>query len=169
MAHTILVLNGPNLNMLGTREPGVYGSNTLADVEALCRAEAGRYGLTADCRQSNHEGVLVDWIQGAMGSAAGIILNAGGYSHTSVALPDAIRAVGVPTVEVHLSNIHAREPFRHHSFISAAAIGMICGFGISGYRLAVSVLAEKLGQLSGRAEAPANSTQEDHRLAAGDR
>jgi len=169
MTNTILVLNGPNLNMLGTREPALYGSQTLADVEQLCRLEAERYGLVAECRQSNGEGVLIDWIQQSAGTAAGIVINPGGYSHTSVAIPDAIRAVGLPTIEVHLSNIHAREPFRHHSFVSAAALGMICGLGSAGYRLAISALAEKLGFAAGVGSATTKTNQEDRRSAAGER
>ncbi|NUZ05537.1 type II 3-dehydroquinate dehydratase [Piscinibacter koreensis] len=144
----ILVLNGPNLNLLGTREPTTYGSATLADVEALCREAAEAHGFSADCRQSNHEGVLVDWIHDAgagfaRGEVAGIVLNAGAYTHTSVALHDAIKGVGVPTVEVHISNVHAREPFRHHSYLSPAATGIVVGFGIAGYRLAIDGLAAK--------------------------
>ena len=143
---TILVLNGPNLNMLGTREPEKYGHATLADVEALCRETAARFGLKADCRQSNREGELIDFIQEAHArSAAGIVINAGGYSHTSIALHDALKAVKVPAVEVHISNIHARESFRHHSYTAMAAFASLCGFGIDGYRLAISGLAAKLG------------------------
>ena len=168
MTNTILVLNGPNLNMLGTREPAVYGAHTLADVEELCRQEAERCGFEADCRQTNHEGLLVDWIQQAMGQAAGIVINPGAYSHTSIAIPDAIRSVGLPTIEVHLSNIHAREPFRHHSFVTAAALGMICGLGITGYRLAISALAEKLSHRPSVGSG-IKINQEDHRVAAGDR
>jgi 3-dehydroquinate dehydratase-2 len=144
MAKRVLVLNGPNLNMLGVREPGTYGTQTLADIEKMCRAEGKKLGLTVTCKQSNREGELVEWIQQALGTAEAIILNPGGYSHTSVAIHDAIRAVGLPVVEVHLSNIHAREPFRHHSYVSAVALGVICGLGAAGYRLALSALAEKL-------------------------
>ena len=140
----ILILNGPNLNMLGTRQPHIYGSETLADVEAACHRHAQALGLTVDFRQSNHEGVLVDWIQEARGSRAGIVVNAGAYTHTSVAILDALLACELPVVEVHLSNIHRREPFRHHSYISQAAIGMICGFGSHGYLLALSALAHRL-------------------------
>lgn len=145
MANTILVLNGPNLNMLGTREPGIYGAQTLAGIEQMCRAEAQRLGVLLEFRQSNHEGELIGWIQGALGTAAGIVINPAGYSHTSVALRDAILAVGLPTIEVHLSNIYNREPFRHHSYISPVATGVLCGFGALGYRLAIAALAEKLG------------------------
>lgn len=146
MAKTVYVLNGPNLNLLGTREPATYGHAKLADVEKLCSDTATHYGLHADCRQSNHEGALIDFIHEAHAkSAVGIILNAGGYSHTSIALHDALAAVKIPTVEVHVSNIYAREEFRHHSFISKVAFATLCGFGIDGYRLAISGLAAKIG------------------------
>jgi 3-dehydroquinate dehydratase II len=145
MPKRVLVLNGPNLNMLGIREPTTYGSQTLADVEAMCKAEGKKLGLTVDCRQSNREGELCEWIQQAYGKMDGIIINPGGYSHTSVAIRDALSAVAIPTIEVHLSNIHAREEFRHHSFVTAVAVGMICGLGATGYRLALEALAERLG------------------------
>ncbi len=145
MATTIYVLNGPNLNLLGTREPTIYGSATLADVEALCRETAGRFGLMADCRQSNREGELIDFIHDARTKAAGIVINAGGYSHTSIALHDALIAVQLPAVEVHVSNVYAREDFRHHSFTARAAFASLCGFGIDGYRLAITGLAAKIG------------------------
>ena len=144
MVKRVLVLNGPNLNMLGVREPATYGSQTLADIEALCKAEAGKLALAVDFRQSNHEGELVTWIQQALGSSDAIVINPGGYSHTSVAIHDALRAVALPVIEVHLSNIHARESFRHHSYVSAVATGVICGLGATGYRLALHALAEKL-------------------------
>jgi 3-dehydroquinate dehydratase-2 len=144
MAHRVLILNGPNLNMLGVREPQTYGTMTLAEIEAICAVEAAAVGLEIECRQSNHEGELVTWIQQAMGKFAAIVLNPGAYSHTSVAIPDAIKAVGLPVAEVHLSNIHAREAFRHHSYVSPVALGVICGFGAAGYRLALRALAEKL-------------------------
>ena len=145
-AATIYVLNGPNLNMLGTREPETYGHASLADVEKLCVETAAQFGLKADCRQSNREGELIDFIHEAHAKkAAGIIINAGGYSHTSIALHDALVAVKIPTVEVHISNIHARESFRHHSFTAMAAFASLCGFGIDGYRLAINGLAAKLG------------------------
>ncbi len=137
----VLVLNGPNLNLLGTREPGIYGTATLADVEALCRDRAAAHSLEADFLQSNHEGVLVDAIQAARDTAAGIVINAGAYTHTSVAIADAISAVGLPVVEVHLSNVHAREEFRHHSFISPVAAAIIIGAGINGYGYAIDQLA----------------------------
>lgn len=145
-AATIYVLNGPNLNMLGTREPEKYGHATLADVEKLCAETAAQFGMKADCRQSNREGELIDFIHDAHAKkAAGIIINAGGYSHTSIALHDALMAVKIPTVEVHISNIHARESFRHHSFTAMAAFASLCGFGIDGYRLAINGLAARLG------------------------
>lgn len=142
---TIYVLNGPNLNLLGTREPETYGHASLADVERLCAETAAQFGLEADCRQSNHEGELVDFIHEAHAKkAAGIVINAGAYSHTSIALHDALMAVKIPTIEVHVSNIHARESFRHHSFTAMAALAVLCGFGIDGYRLAISGLAARL-------------------------
>jgi len=145
-AATIYVLNGPNLNMLGTREPETYGHAKLTDVEKLCKETAAQFGLKAECRQSNREGELIDFIHEAHAKkVAGIIINAGGYSHTSIALHDALVAVKIPTVEVHISNIHARESFRHHSFTAMAAFASLCGFGIDGYRLAINGLAAKLG------------------------
>jgi 3-dehydroquinate dehydratase II len=145
-AATIYVLNGPNLNMLGIREPEKYGHATLADVEKLCAETAAQFGLKADCRQSNREGELIDFIHEAHAKkVAGIVINAGGYSHTSIALHDALVAAKIPTVEVHVSNIHARESFRHHSYTAMAAFASLCGFGIDGYRLAISGLAAKLG------------------------
>jgi 3-dehydroquinate dehydratase-2 len=143
---TIYVLNGPNLNLLGTREPQTYGHARLADVEKLCMETAAQFGLKADCRQSNREGELIDFIHEAHArQAAGIIINAGAYSHTSIALHDALKAVKVPAVEVHISNIHARESFRHHSFTAIAAFAVLAGFGIDGYRLAINGLAAKIG------------------------
>ena len=144
MAKRVLVLNGPNLNMLGTREPGIYGAHTLGDLEALCQATGDELGLSIDFRQSNHEGELVTWIQQAQTSADAILINPAAYSHTSVAIHDALKAVGLPVAEVHLSNIHQREAFRHHSYVSAVAAGVICGFGVTGYRLSLIALAEKL-------------------------
>ena len=144
MAKRVLVLNGPNLNLLGIREPGIYGSKTLKDIEALCREAASELGLTVDFRQSNHEGELVTWIQDARATADAILINPAAYSHTSLAIADALKAVGLPVAEVHLSNIHQREPFRHHSFVSAVAVGVLCGFGALGYKLALQALAEKL-------------------------
>ena len=144
MAHRVLVLNGPNLNMLGTREPQTYGSQTLADIEAMVAAEGRELDIAVTCRQSNIEGELVTWIQQALGQFDAIVINPGAYSHTSIAIHDAIRAVGLPVVEVHLSNIYTREPFRHHSYVSPVALGVICGLGATGYRLALRALAEKL-------------------------
>jgi 3-dehydroquinate dehydratase-2 len=144
-APRVLLLNGPNLNMLGTREPEVYGRATLADVEAACRERAGRLGLGLECRQSNHEGELVDWIQQARREADGLVINPGALTHTSIALLDALQAVQLPTIEVHLSNIHRREAFRHHSYVSLAATGVVMGLGPQGYLLALEALAERLG------------------------
>src|SRR5258705_7535347 len=145
MASTIYVLNGPNLNLLGKREPKTYGRATLKDVEMLCRETAKRHKLAVEFRQSNQEGDLVEWVQqaGAAG-AAGIVINAGGYTHSSVAIRDAILAVKLPVVEVHVSNIFARESFRHHSYIAPVARATLCGFGIEGYALAVTGLAAML-------------------------
>ena len=137
---SILILNGPNLNMLGTREPHIYGGETLADIEALCRTEAAGLGLDIAFRQSNHEGELVTWIQQARGTCSAILLNAGAYTHTSVAILDALTAVDLPVIEVHLSNIFRREPFRHHSYVSMAARGVICGLGSHGYVLALQAV-----------------------------
>lgn len=146
LAETIYVLNGPNLNLLGIREPETYGHQTLADVEKLCAKSAAQFGMRTDCRQSNREGELIDFIHEARAKkAAGIIINAGGYSHTSIALHDALMAVKIPAVEVHISNIHARENFRHHSFTARAAFATLSGFGIDGYRLAINGLAAKIG------------------------
>ncbi len=142
MPDTIHVINGPNLNLLGTREPEVYGRATLADVEDTCREACARHGLELVFRQSNHEGELVTFLQEARGSL-GVVLNAAAYTHTSIALADAIKAVGLNVVEVHLSNVFAREAFRHHSYISPVARGVICGLGIDGYRLAIDALAPR--------------------------
>ncbi len=143
---TALVLNGPNLNLLGTREPTVYGSQTLADVQALCQQACATHGFALDFRQSNHEGVLVDWLHEAgrlhtAGELAGVVLNAGAFTHTSVALHDAIKGTGIALIELHISNVHAREAFRHHSYISPAAKAVIAGFGVGGYALALAGLA----------------------------
>ena len=146
MAQTIYVLNGPNMNLLGTREPEKYGSATLAEVEKLCRATAKSLGLAVVFRQSNHEGEIIDWIQEARAKkAAGIVLNPAGFTTTSIAILDALFAVALPTIEVHITNIHARENFRHDSYISKAARGVICGFGVHGYALAITGLAAMLG------------------------
>jgi 3-dehydroquinate dehydratase-2 len=142
MSDTVYVINGPNLNLLGTREPEKYGRATLADVEALCREAARRHGLAVEFRQSNREGEIIEWIHEArQRDAVGIILNAAAYTHTSIAILDAITAAAVPTIEVHITNIHAREEFRHHSYVSKAAKAVLCGFGIDGYALAIEGLA----------------------------
>ena len=143
---TAMILNGPNLNLLGTREPQVYGSQTLADVRALCERACAANGFALDFRQSNHEGELVDALHEAgrlhaAGTLAGVVLNAGAYTHTSVALHDAIKGTGVRLIELHISNVHAREAFRHHSYISPVAKAVMCGFGVNGYALAVAGLA----------------------------
>jgi 3-dehydroquinate dehydratase II len=140
----LLVLNGPNLNLLGTREPQVYGTATLADVEKLATEAAMAHGWSAECVQSNHEGALIDAVHAARDTADAIIINPGGYSHTSVALRDALSGVALPVVEVHITNIHKREQFRHHSYVSGVADAVIAGAGIAGYRLAVEYLAEVL-------------------------
>ena len=145
---SILVLNGPNLNLLGIREPEQYGSTTLADVEALCIEEGKRLGIEVSCLQSNHEGELVDAIHGARegvlnGSCLGVVFNAGAYTHTSIALHDAIKGAEVPVIEVHISNVHARESFRHHSYLSPAAAGIIVGLGVDGYLLGINALVRR--------------------------
>lgn len=144
---SILILNGPNLNLLGQRQPEIYGTTTLADIEKLCRAKAKTLGIDLAFEQSNDEGALLDMIHSARGTHDGIILNAGAYTHTSVALMDAISSVEMPVIELHLSNIHAREEFRHKSFIAKVALGVICGFGAPGYVLAIDAL-------NGHLEAP---------------
>lgn len=145
-APVILVLNGPNLNMLGVRQPEVYGRTTLGDIEAACRERAAELGLALEFRQSNHEGELVTWIQEARDNADGIVINAGAYTHTSVAILDALKVAELPVIEVHISNIHAREEFRHHSYISAVATGVIVGLGPQGYLFALEALASRLGE-----------------------
>lgn len=142
---SVLVLNGPNLNLLGQRQPEVYGSTTLADIEGSCTERAAMLGLDVAFMQSNHEGVLIDAVHAAKGTHRGLIINAGAYTHTSIALMDAVTSVELPMVEVHLSNIHAREPFRHVSYLSKVAVGQICGFGPLGYLMALDALAERLG------------------------
>lgn len=144
---TVFVLNGPNLNLLGQREPAVYGAHTLAQVEQLCAAACARHGFALRCHQSNHEGTLLDWIHEAggmhaAGALAGVVINAGAYTHTSVALHDAAKGTGVTLIELHISNVHAREPFRQHSYMAAAAKAVICGFGVWGYGLAIDGLAQ---------------------------
>lgn len=144
MSKTILLLNGPNLNLLGTREPQVYGTTTLADVECAARAQAEAAGWQFACLQSNHEGVLIDRIHAAKNEAVNVILiNPGGLTHTSVALRDALAGVAIPFIEVHISNVHQRESFRHHSFLSAIAVAVICGFGVDGYKLALDFVLKK--------------------------
>jgi 3-dehydroquinate dehydratase-2 len=139
------VLNGPNLNLLGTREPEKYGTATLDDVEALCAETAEALGLAIDFRQTNAEGELVNWVQECHGRAAGIIINPAGYTTTSIALMDALLAVDLPVIEVHITNIHRREEFRQHSFVSKAAVGVIAGLGVQGYALALQAMAERVG------------------------
>ena len=142
----MFVLNGPNLNLLGTREPQVYGSQTLDDVQALCKGACAAHSFALDFRQTNSEGTLVDWLHEAgrlqaAGTLAGVVLNAGAYTHTSVALHDAIKGTGITLIELHISNVHAREAFRHHSYISPAARAVMAGFGVQGYPLAIAALA----------------------------
>ena len=145
MAYLFLILNGPNLNLLGTRQPDVYGSTTLAEIEGLCQTHGRKIGADVAFVQSNHEGALVDAIHAARGVHDGIILNAGAYTHTSIALMDAIASTEVPTIELHLSNVHAREEFRHKSYIANVAVGVICGFGAQGYVLAMDAMMSTLG------------------------
>ncbi|MEP7455187.1 type II 3-dehydroquinate dehydratase [Phyllobacterium sp. SB3] len=142
MKQQVFILNGPNLNMLGKREPGIYGATTLSDIEAMCRAEGEVLGVDIEFRQSNHEGDLVNWIQEAGERRALVLINPAAYTHTSIALHDAIRAAGVTLVEVHISNIHAREPFRHHSYVSSLAKGVLCGFGVDGYVMGLRALVK---------------------------
>ncbi len=144
MERRILVINGPNLNLLGEREPDIYGCETLETIGADCRKHGATMGFDVDWRQSNHEGEIVDWIQAARRNAAGIVINAGAYSHTSLAILDALKSFEGPVIEVHLSNIFRRESFRHHSYVSLAALGVICGFGKTGYELALTALAGQL-------------------------
>lgn len=149
---TVFILNGPNLNLLGVRDPSIYGHDTLADIEERCLARAAAHGLQIDFRQTNHEGQLVDWIQEARESADGIILNAGALTHTSVAVLDALSAAELPVIEVHLSNIFRRESFRHHSYVSLAANGVICGLGAKGYELAIEAIAHLAEGEAGEAD-----------------
>ena len=144
MSKPILILNGPNLNLLGTREPHLYGSTTLAEVEAMCQKRAKQRGLTIAFHQSNAEAQLIDWIQGGINGAAGIIINAAAYTHTSVAIYDALNMVKAPIIELHISNPLKREPFRHHSYVTMAATALICGLGVAGYPLAVDAMADML-------------------------
>lgn len=147
MAKTVFVLNGPNLNLLGTREPAVYGAQTLTDVQQLCEQTAARHGLTLRFHQSNHEGQLIDWVHEAgqlhaRGELAGLIFNAGAYTHTSIALMDAVKGTGVPLLELHISNVHTREAFRHHSYLSPVARAVVCGLGVAGYGIAIDAVAQ---------------------------
>ena len=144
MTHTVLVLNGPNLNLLGTREPATYGHETLADISRLCADTAAECGLTVEFRQTNREGELLDWIHQARGRCAAILINPAAWTHTSVAIRDALVASELPVIEVHLSNVHKREAFRHISFVSPIAIGVICGLGSQGYRLALQYISHSL-------------------------
>ena len=146
MSQRVVILNGPNLNLLGVREPAIYGHQTLADIESDCRRFGEARGLAIEFRQSNHEGQLIDWIQAARGQAAAIVINPAGFTNTSIAILDALKTFEGPIVEVHLSNIHRREAFRHMSYISLAATGVICGLGARGYLLALDAIAEMLAQ-----------------------
>ena len=144
---TVYVLNGPNLNLLGMREPAIYGSSTLADVQKLCEEACARHGLALEFRQTNHEGELVDWVHEAgrvhaKGELAAVVMNAAAYTHTSVAILDAVKGTGVPLLELHISNVHARESFRHHSYLSVAARAVMCGLGVAGYGLAIEAVAQ---------------------------
>ena len=150
MPETILILNGPNLNLLGTREPEIYGATTLADIEASCHAHAETIGTSVDFRQSNIEGELVEWVQQARDTAIAIIINAAAYTHTSVALHDALKATGLPVVELHLSNVYKRESFRHKSFISSVADGVMCGFGAHGYVMAIDAAKQVAAARAGK-------------------
>lgn len=146
MTRQLLILNGPNLNMLGTRQPEVYGSTSLDDIIAMCNRHAATLGLGVTCAQSNHEGALIDHLHGAPGVYDGVIFNAGALTHTSVALMDAIASIDTPVIELHLSNIHAREAFRHKSYLAPVVIGQICGFGAAGYCLAIDAMQGYLGE-----------------------
>ena len=141
---SILVLNGPNLNLLGTRQPEIYGATTLADIQVMCEAKAVDLGVAVSFAQSNHEGGLVDMIHAAIGVHNGLVINAGAYTHTSIAIADAVSSAQLPCIELHLSNVHAREAFRHHSYLAAVSLGVICGFGAAGYPLALQAMAEHL-------------------------
>ena len=146
MSKLIFVLNGPNLNLLGIREPHIYGQESLDDVRQRCEARAGALGLSVEFRQSNHEGQLIDWVQEARLGASALVINPGGFGHTSVALHDALKTLTIPIVECHLTNPAAREPFRHHSYVSLAATGVICGFGAAGYELAIDAVNNLLAK-----------------------
>jgi 3-dehydroquinate dehydratase-2 len=153
-APLVAVYSGPNLNLLGTRQPEIYGRATLADVEALCRARAAAHGLEIEFRQSNHEGELIDWVQSCRSRAAGIVINPGGLSHSSIALLDALLATDLPVIEVHVSSIHRREAFRHTSITAKAATGIIAGLGPTGYALAIEAMAGLLGLIGTTQPAP---------------
>ena len=146
MSQPILILNGPNLNRLGTRQPEIYGSATLGDVESMCRERAEKRGHTINFHQSNREYEIIEWIHDGIDNAAGIIINPAAFTHTSVAILDALKMFEKPIIELHISNPHTREPFRHHSFVTLAATGMICGFGVNGYPLAVDAMADMLAK-----------------------
>ena len=146
MPKPIYVLNGPNLNLLGSREPHIYGATTLEDIRALCEARASALGYAVRFLQSNHEGQLIDWVQEARDAAAALVINPAGYGHTSVALLDALKALSIPVIECHLSNPAAREAFRHHSYVSLAATGVVAGFGAQSYELAIAAAAGRLAQ-----------------------
>ncbi|UVL63880.1 type II 3-dehydroquinate dehydratase [Pseudomonas sp. B21-032] len=150
--NTLLVLNGPNLNMLGLRQPDVYGRETLADVESLCQQAARRLELKLEFQQTNHEGQLIDWIHQARGRVAGVVINPGAWTHTSVAIHDALIAAEVPVIEVHISNVHRREAFRHHSYVSLVAKAVLAGFGTHGYVLAIEHFARELKHANGGAQ-----------------
>ncbi len=153
MSKPVFVLNGPNLNLLGTREPAIYGGETLADVRRRTETRAKALGLEVDFRQTNSEGTLVDWIQEARDRAGGIVINAGAYTHTSIAMLDALNAAAMPVVELHLSNVFRRERFRHKSYVTPAAEGLICGFGPKGYELAIDAMADLLARTESRGQA----------------
>ncbi len=144
MPRTLLVLNGPNLNMLGTREPATYGHETLADIAELCRSTGRACDFTVEFQQTNHEGQLIDWIHQSRGRGVGIVINPGAWTHTSVAIRDALVASELPVIEVHLSNVHKREEFRHHSYVSGIAVAVLAGFGSNGYRMAIEHFAHLL-------------------------
>lgn len=149
MSQAILIINGPNLNLLGTREPQIYGSTTLADVETAAKQQAADLGVTMHTFQSNHEGAIIDRIHEARGNCQYIIINAGAYTHTSVGVRDALSGVAIPFVEVHISNVHAREGFRHHSYLSDKAVAVICGLGTYGYTAAIEFAAQRMGMSRG--------------------
>ncbi|MBO0766436.1 MAG: type II 3-dehydroquinate dehydratase [Hyphomicrobiaceae bacterium] len=155
MSKPVFVLNGANLNLLGVREPAIYGAETLADICRRTEARAHALGLKVDFRQTNSEGTLVDWLQEARERAVGIVLNAGAYTHTSIAILDALNAAELPVIELHLSNVFRREPFRHNSYVSPAAQGLICGFGPKGYELAIEAMADLIARPAGRSGQPA--------------